>query len=173
VIYVTDSPLRIRRSWIHERVDDTRVGAATRASGLGGIEMEGRLSPDRILDIGLGFWPSKGLLSAVDLDIFSQFQSDPLELGTLAGRIDILEDGAQDLMEALVAIELLNCDADGRDVNPAAPALSLDYGSPPCVGGQSGPANRAIYRPWGSLTEALRRSSILVERSRPMTVATR
>lgn len=132
--------------------------------------MEGRLSPDRILDIGLGFWPSKGLLSAVELDIFSQLSSDPLELGTLAGRIDILEDGAQDLMDALAAIELLNRDADGRYVNPAETALSPDYGSPPYVGGRSEHANRAICRPWGCLTEALRRST-LVERSRPMAVA--
>jgi hypothetical protein len=135
--------------------------------------MEERLSPDRILDIGLGFWPSKGLLSAIELDVFSQLSSDPLELGTLAGRIDILEDGAQHLTDALVAIERLNCDADGRYVDPAETALSHDYGSPPYVGGRSDEhAKRPIYRPWGSLTEALRRSA-LVKRSRPMAVATR
>ena len=29
------------------------------------------LSPSRIMEIGLGFWPSKTLLSAVELELFT------------------------------------------------------------------------------------------------------
>src|SRR5438093_11544810 len=29
------------------------------------------LTPQRILDVGMGFWPAKVLLSAVELDVFS------------------------------------------------------------------------------------------------------
>jgi hypothetical protein len=34
------------------------------------------LSPDAIIQLGLGFWASKALLSAVDLDLFTALPPD-------------------------------------------------------------------------------------------------
>jgi hypothetical protein len=39
--------------------------------------MRDEISPDHILQIGFGFWPSKTLLSAVELELFSLLADGP------------------------------------------------------------------------------------------------
>jgi len=43
--------------------------------------MAGDLSPQKILDVGLGFWASKALLSAVEMGLFTELAKHPEELG--------------------------------------------------------------------------------------------
>jgi hypothetical protein len=40
-------------------------------------------SPDHILQIGLGFWASKILLSAVEMGVFTELSRGPEDLETL------------------------------------------------------------------------------------------
>ncbi len=37
----------------------------------------GQLSPERILQIGLGFWASKTLLSAIEMELFTELARVP------------------------------------------------------------------------------------------------
>jgi hypothetical protein len=44
------------------------------------------LRPDHILQVGLGFWASKTLLSAVEMEVFTELAKQPQNLETLRGR---------------------------------------------------------------------------------------
>ena len=46
-------------------------------------------SPEHIMQIGLGFWASKALLSAVEMGVFSELSGGPEELGKLASRLGL------------------------------------------------------------------------------------
>ena len=41
------------------------------------VQMRDEISPDHILQIGFGFWASKTLLSAVELELFSLLADGP------------------------------------------------------------------------------------------------
>ncbi len=40
--------------------------------------MEPDVDPSHIMQVGMGFWPSKTLLSAVELELFAQLGSDSM-----------------------------------------------------------------------------------------------
>ncbi len=45
-------------------------------------------TPDRIMQLGLGFWGSKTLLSAIELGLFTELARGPLDAHTLGDRLD-------------------------------------------------------------------------------------
>jgi len=45
--------------------------------------------PTHILQTGLGFWASKALLSAVEMELFTQLAKHPEDLETLQGRLGL------------------------------------------------------------------------------------
>ena len=49
------------------------------------------VTPDSILQLGLGFWSSKALLSAVELGVFTELAKGPLDALTLIERLRIIE----------------------------------------------------------------------------------
>jgi len=46
-------------------------------------------SPERILQVGMGFWPAKVLLSAVEMGLFTELAHRPEDLETLQGRLGL------------------------------------------------------------------------------------
>jgi len=64
-------------------------------------------SPEHIMQIGLGFWASKTLLSAVEMEIFTELAKHPEDLETLTGRLGLHPRSAQDFLDALVALGFL------------------------------------------------------------------
>jgi Dimerisation domain len=64
-------------------------------------------TPERILQLGLGFWGSKMLLSAVEIGLFSELAKDSLDFGTLSERLMLHPRSARDFLDALVALGLL------------------------------------------------------------------
>ena len=44
-------------------------------------------TPEHILQVGLGFWASKVLLSAVEIGLFTELAHHPVDLETLRGRL--------------------------------------------------------------------------------------
>ena len=44
------------------------------------------VTPERIMQVGLGFWASKVLLSAVEMGVFTELSHGPQEFGKLAGQ---------------------------------------------------------------------------------------
>jgi hypothetical protein len=115
-----------------------------------------QVSPDHILEIGYAFRKSKALLSAVELGLFTALGDGPLDFDTLIARIGIHERGARDFFDALVALDLLDRDVQGRYANRADCALYLDCRKAAYIGGPLEQINARLYASWGLLTRALR-----------------
>jgi len=64
-------------------------------------------SPANILQIGLGFWASKTLLSAVEMEVFTELAKHPEDLATLTGRLGLHPRSSRDFFDALVALGFL------------------------------------------------------------------
>src|SRR3989441_3905856 len=112
-------------------------------------------TPDRILDLGTGFWGSKTLLSAVELGLFSELAAGPLERETLRERFGLHPRSARDFFDALVALGVLER-RDSVYANTPETDLFLDRAKPTYVGGLLEMLNARLYGFWGSLSEALR-----------------
>jgi hypothetical protein len=113
------------------------------------------LSPDRIIGLGLGFWASKTLLSAVELDLFTTLAAGPLDGEALRKRLGVHERGARDFFDALVALGMLER-RNGRYQNTPQTDCYLDRNKASYVGGLLRLANEKFYSTWGALTEALK-----------------
>ncbi len=113
------------------------------------------LAPDRILQLGAGFWGSKALLSAVELGLFTELAKGPLDGEALRKRLQLHERSARDFFDALVALGMLRRTGT-RYANTPETAAFLDRNKPSYVGGMLEMANARLYGFWGSLTEGLR-----------------
>lgn len=116
-------------------------------------------SPTRIMDVGLGFWPAKVLLSAVELGLFTKLGAGAMTGPELRTALGLHPRADPDFFDALVALRFLDRDGDGppaRYRNTAETATFLDRNSPQFMGGFLEMANARLYRFWGDLAEALR-----------------
>lgn len=116
-------------------------------------------TPARILDIGFGFWPSKVLLSAVELGVFTVLGKQSLTGRNLERELGLHPRANPDFFDALVALKLLEREGDGAEAlyrNSREAAIFLDRVSSSYIGGILEMAGARLYRFWGDLTEALR-----------------
>ena len=117
--------------------------------------LEADPSPAPILEIGMGFWASKTLLSAVELGLFTELAGGPKTAAELERALGLHPRATYDFLDALVALGLLarrGDGAEGRYMNTPATALYLDRGSPRYVGGLLEMANSRLYPFWADLT---------------------
>ncbi|MDE3198956.1 MAG: methyltransferase [Acidobacteriota bacterium] len=112
-------------------------------------------NPEHILQTGLAFWASKTLLSAVEMEVFTELAKHPEDLETLAGRLGLHPRGARDFFDTLVALKFLDR-RDGRYYNTPATDLFLDKRKHSYIGGILEMANARLYPFWAHLTTALR-----------------
>jgi len=117
--------------------------------------MSTQLNPERILQTGLAFWPSKTLLSAIEMGLFSELARGPETFDTLKERLGLHPRSARDFFDTLVALGFLQRTGD-RYANTPETDLFLDRKKPSYVGGILEMANHRLYPFWGHLTEALR-----------------
>jgi predicted transcriptional regulator len=74
---------------------------------------EQQATPDRIMQLGFGFWGSKTLLSAVELGLFTELAKEKsLDAETLSERLMLHPRSARDFLDALVALGMLERDGD-------------------------------------------------------------
>jgi O-methyltransferase domain/Dimerisation domain len=119
--------------------------------------MTSAVTPEGIMQLGLGFWASKTLLSGVELGLFTELaRRGPLDAATVGDRLGLHPRSARDFLDALVSLRVLERDAGGRYSNTAESDLFLDRDKPSYVGGMLEMANARLYPFWGSLTEALK-----------------
>ena len=111
-------------------------------------------NPEHILQVGLGFWASKTLLSAVEMELFTELAKNPEDLETLQRRLGLHPRSAHDFFDALVALKFLER-RDGRYYNTPSTDLFLDKRKPSYIGGILEMANHRLYPFWGHLTAAL------------------
>lgn len=116
-------------------------------------------SPERILEVGMAFWPSKVLLSAVELGLFSSLADRSLTGEELVQTLTLHPRSNPDFFDTLVALGFLERDGDGEGAryrNTEETSLFLDQASPGYIGGFLEMANDRLYPFWGDLAEALR-----------------
>ena len=117
------------------------------------------LSAARIMEIGMGFWASKTLLTAVKLNVFTELGVSGLTLAELEDRLDLHPRSSADFFDALVSLGLLQREGSGPSAqyrNTPETALYLNRHIPAYVGGLLEMANDRLYPFWGSLEEGLR-----------------
>jgi hypothetical protein len=118
-----------------------------------------QLDPSHIMQVGMGFWPSKTVLSAVELELFTHLGAESMTGEEIGERLDLHPRAIYDFLDALVALRFLERDGDGEDGryrNTAESAAFLDKRQPAYIGGILEMSNARLYPFWGSLTEALR-----------------
>jgi precorrin-6B methylase 2 len=117
------------------------------------------LDPAHILQVGFGFFGSRTLLSAVELELFTRLGGGAMTAAELRESLGLAERAVPDFPDALVALGLLERDGDGpegRYRNTPEAAHFLDKRSSGYIGGILEMAGARLYRFWGHLTEALR-----------------
>ena len=117
--------------------------------------MSEHLTPEHIMQIGLGFLASKTLLSAVEMGLFTELAKHPENLEAVQGRLGLHPRSARDFLDTLVALGLLERN-DGVYSNTPATDLFLDKKKPSYIGGILEMANQRLYGHWSHLTEGLR-----------------
>jgi ketosteroid isomerase-like protein len=133
-----------------ESVGDTAAGTA--------MPPQAALNPSHIMQVGAGFWASKTVLSAVELELFTHLGGISMSGEELGERLGLHTRAVYDFLDTLVALRFLERDGDGRDGryrNTAETAAFLDKQSPMYIGGILEMFNARLYRFWGDLTEAL------------------
>jgi predicted O-methyltransferase YrrM len=118
-----------------------------------------QVDPSHIMQVGMGFFASKTLLSAVELEVFTRLGSGSLTGEEIGERLDLHPRGIYDFLDALVALGFLQRTGDGpagRYENTPDGAVFLDKQSPAYIGGILEMANARLYPFWADLTEALR-----------------
>lgn len=117
--------------------------------------MDSQITPERILQTGLAFWPAKTLLSAIEIGVFTHLARGPERFEALRERLGLHPRSARDFLDALVALGFLER-TDGTYANTRETDLFLDREKPSYIGGLLEMANERLYPFWGHLTEGLR-----------------
>jgi hypothetical protein len=113
------------------------------------------LAPDHILQLGLGFWGSRTLLTAIELGVFTELAKGSSESQALRRRLGLHERSARDFFDALVALGLLRRKGTTYTNTPETDVF-LDRAKSSYIGGILEMAGSRLYGFWGSLTEGLR-----------------
>jgi len=121
--------------------------------------MNTQLNPSHIMQTATAFWPSKVLLTAVELDLFSVLGDGAMTASALGETLELHSRGTYDFFDALVALKFLERDGDGYDgryTNTPETAAFLDKKSPMYIGGMPEMLNARLFGFWNHLGTALK-----------------
>jgi hypothetical protein len=117
------------------------------------------LDPSRILEVGFGFWGSKVLLTAVELEVFTKLGDQSMTAEELGKVLDLHPRGVFDFFDALVALGFLYRDGDGsggRYRNTEETEQFLNKHKPSYIGGILAMCNDRLFKFWSDLGPALK-----------------
>jgi SAM-dependent methyltransferase len=115
--------------------------------------------PTNLMQLGMGFFGSRTLLSAVELELFTHLAERPMTAGDIAAKLALHARAVPDFPDALLALGVLEREGNGPDAvyrNTRETAVFLDKKSPHYIGGILEMAATRLYGFWSTLTEALR-----------------
>ena len=116
-------------------------------------------TPARILEVGMGFFASKTLLSAVELGLFTLLGEGAKTGKEIEAELGLHPRATWDFLDTLVATGFLARQGKGEAAlyaNTSETGQFLDRSKPGYIGGILEMANSRLYRFWGDLTEALK-----------------
>lgn len=111
------------------------------------------------MEVGMAFWPSKVVLSAVELGVFTALGGGGKTGEALRQELGLHTRAVPDFFDTLVALHFLERDGDGPSAkyrNTAETAMFLDRKSPQFMGGFLEMSNARLYHYWGDLSDGLR-----------------
>ena len=120
---------------------------------------EEELDPTHIMQVGMGFFGSRTLLTAVELGLFTELGNGKMTGTQIAERLGLHPRAIPDFPDALVSLGLLRRDGDGPDAlygNTAETAVFLDKEGANYIGGILEMSSSRLYGFWNNLTEALK-----------------
>ena len=115
--------------------------------------------PSKIMQIGMGFWASKTLLTAVNLKLFTHLAQGELTGKEIQNRLGLHERSLFDFLDSLVALGFLKRTGikDGAVYqNSDESDLFLDQNKLTYIGGILEMSNNRLYRFWNDLEEGLK-----------------
>lgn len=118
-----------------------------------------QLDPSHIMQTATAFWPSKVLLTAVELKVFTTLGKGSMSAEELRKTLGLHPRGIYDFLDTLVALKFLARDGDGaqgRYRNTPETAAFLDQKSPTYIGGLAEMLNSRLFGFWNHLGEALK-----------------
>jgi precorrin-6B methylase 2 len=120
---------------------------------------EVRIDPSKIMQIGMGFWASKTLLTAINLELFTLLAKGKLNTEQIREKLGLHERSIYDFLDTLVSLGFLTRDGKGTEAtygNSAETDMFLDKGKPSYMGGILEMSNHRLYPFWHHLEDALR-----------------
>src|ERR1700676_4877927 len=111
--------------------------------------------PQNILELGMGFWSSRVVLTAVEFGVFTQLAAGPLSRQRIIDNLGWHPRAAGPVLDALVGLGLLRRDRTGLYSNSRRGALFLDRAKPSYLGGLMELSSKRLFELWSGLGELL------------------
>jgi precorrin-6B methylase 2 len=126
------------------------------------VEEAKKVDPSHIMQVGMGFWASKTLLTAVKLELFTKLAVRPLTGKEIKYELCLNERGLYDFLDTLVALGFLQRSGNKSTAiysNSAETDFFLDKNKLSYIGGMLEMANNRLYPFWNFLEEGLRKGT--------------
>jgi precorrin-6B methylase 2 len=117
------------------------------------------VDPSRIMQVGMGFWASKTLLTAVGMGLFTVIAEKEMSGPQIKKKLGLHDRAAFDFLDTLVALGFLEKRGLKENAfygNSADANLFLDKSKPSYIGGLLEMANHRLYTFWGDLEQGLK-----------------
>jgi len=118
-----------------------------------------QIDPSKIMQIGMGFWASKTLLTAVNMGLFTHLANGSLSGQAIKDKLGLNQRSLFDFLDVLVALGFLHRSGLKEDAiysNSDDSDLFLDYNKPSYIGGILEMSNNRLYPFWNDLEECLK-----------------
>jgi hypothetical protein len=117
------------------------------------------ISPEPILQMATGFWVSKALMAAVELEVFTRLAGKKVSIKELQDILQMEQRPAEVFATSLASLGLLEVRAaEGKRIYSNSPLSDwfLDKGKPSYMGDIVVMFDRRLYKGWDKLVQALR-----------------
>ena len=120
-----------------------------------------RPDPSKIMQIGMGFWASKAVLTAVNFSLFTMLAGSSKKMSEIksALKLHTIDRHIYDWLDALVSLGFLNREGlleQAAYTDSPDTEMFLDEKKPSYIGGILKMGNNRLYGFWGHLDEALK-----------------
>ena len=120
---------------------------------------EKQVDASKIMQIGMGFWASKTLLTAVNMELFTHVAKGSLTGAEIQSKLGLNDRSLYDFLDSLVALGFLNRNGIKESAsysNSEDAELFLDKDKPSYIGGILEMSNNRLYPFWNNLEEGLK-----------------
>lgn len=120
---------------------------------------QNQLNPSKIMQVGMGFWASKTLLTVVNMDLFTYLSESEMTGEEIRIKLNLHERSLYDFLDTLVALGFLErtgLKSNSIYKNSPETDLFLDKTKPQYMGGVLIMSNNRLYPFWNDLETALK-----------------